>query len=1095
MKSISETDGLDREQRLAKVSRTIPLRVLEDDFPALLSRALRLASGVEVRPSGHAGSVDFATLYQYQPLVVLSTIENLDVYSLEETFRRLSSEEAKKTFIASLLSRLNDARKRLEYACMATAPLLFLQDLRLQLGLVQRNDTAERELAPMLTAIRELQKKADAYREEITSSGQMDPSLAVLAAFLSNYAGVAARFNRRWQDLPAWYISQVLSETHRPESPGTAWLTYTGDEETLEGYRLFTPLQPTSLRVEQIDLLRTERRKERYPEAALGYVTSLQLLGVKPGIGHRQANRFTPSIRQAPAGFILRSPVFLLGGGERHVTVSCTLTPESMTCFDTLIGQLVQHDGISACEALYKVLNDSFVLSVTTAQGWQEIDHFTLRLHRESRELRFCFLLGSDFPPMCGETENELPAISFLLSSTAWLYPYSWSKQMQVEGIAVDVRVEGLREGVFYNELGLIDTHQSFAPFGMQNERGAWIAFGSYEMACKRVTEIKLDFNWQQIPRCAGGLYEYYKGYPQGIDNRSFRVRTEYLQNGQWKPTPGEETHYLFRTEDSLPTAGTSLAASTTASQPDAPQTDGLLSESSYITFTAPGLTPLPSGLPDHFRPGLTSSGFYRLVFASPDMGFGDKEYRRLFAGTMLHNAHSRRKVSPPEEPLTPRWEAPVLSYTAHEECTFAVGVSPVMQLEYITPFSVREAPDTSRPVPLIQGPDDEALYLFTLSGAEGENSLLMYVEMEPLQREIDHRYLPETSWFYDNGIRWVKIPPSNLLRDETGGWMHSGVVQVLLPVSVSPEMLDESGYFRIGMAVHRHFGNCASLRTVYFNIVQAEAISASPEELLPLTGYRPISSLIGKVPRESDAALQLRVSERVNHRQRALLPRDYEQMVLQEFPELRKVKCLPGIDAKGEGRSNLVTLVLVGEALGTPPDKCPLCEDRLLCAVEQYLASYTSPFTEIDAINPVYEEVTVFCGVSLAPGQTTGSAIDALRRKIHACIAPWYDAGGTPLFAHSFSLHRLQDTLREHPVVSNLHGIKIVHLVTDGDGRHLLNEYLSDAPDDQRIAPSSPWSILIPAVKPYIILCTAEEWQGEVQFGDLELEQTFVIA
>ncbi len=1070
MKSISETDGLDRERRLAEASRTIPLRVLEDEFPALLSRALRLAAGVEVHMSENALPVDFATLYQYQPLVVLSTIESLDVYSLEETFHRLSEETARSSFIASLLSRLEEARKRLEYACMATDPLLLLQDLRLQLNVLKRSDAAGKELYPVLTAIRELQKKADVYQEEITSLGQMDPSLALLAAFLSNYAGVAARFNRRWQELPSWYIAYVLGESHRPGSPGTAWLTYTGGENILTSYRLLTSLQPTAIKLEQIDLLLAERRKDRYPESALGYITSL-----------KQASLPVTTYRQASAGFILRSPVFLLSGGERDVTVGCTLTNESLVCFDILIGKLVKHDGISACEALYKVLDGSFALSITTAQGWRDVEHFTLRLHRETRQLRFRFLLNSDFPPVCGKTENDVPAVRFLIQPSAWLYPYSWCKQMRLESVSIDVQVEGLREGLFYNELGPIDSHQSFAPFGGQNERGAWIAFGHYEMACKRVMQVRLDFNWQQIPRGAGGLYAYYKGYRQPIDNRSFQARTEFLQNGQWKPTPGEGMHYLFRTigSDSVP------------------QTDGVLSEESSVAFMTSALAPLTLLSPDYFRPGLVSSGFYRLLFDSPEMGFGDKEYRRLFADVMLRNAHQRKKLSPPEEPLSPRWDAPTLNYIAHEERTFIIGGSSTLQLDYITPFSIRETPDTTVPVPLIQGTDDEGVYLFTFSGTEGENLFFMYVEMEPLQQEIDHDNLPQTSWFYDDGSRWRKIPPSNILRDETGGWMHSGVVEIQLPLPVSREMLDEDGQFRMYMAVHRHFSNCASLRNLYFNIVQAEAVpDMLPLEQHPqLTGYRLVSPLSGKVSRETDVELQLRVSERITHRNRALLPQDYERMILQEFPEIRKVKCLPGIDAKYRDRQALVTLVLIGSTSGIQQSRRSLCEDRLLCSVEQYLRPFTPPFVEIDAVNPVYEEITVFCGIIPAPGQTIGGVMTAVQRLVNTCIAPWYEKGGIPVFAHSFSLRGLEDALRNHPSVSTLHGIKIVHLVSGTDDGYILNEYLSDSPGDSVIRPSCPWSILIPAVRPYIILCTADEWRGKVEFGDLELEQTFVIA
>ena len=55
-----------------------------------------------------------------------------------------------------------------------------------------------------------------------------------------------------------------------------------------------------------------------------------------------------------------------------------------------------------------------------------------------------------------------------------------------------------------------------------------------------------------------------------------------------------------------------------------------------------------------------------------------------------------------------------------------------------------------------------------------------------------------------------------------------------------------------------------------------------------------------------------LRLSDRIAHRNRALLPADYERLVLQHFPQVVKVKCLPGLDTKKRNRSGVVTLVIV---------------------------------------------------------------------------------------------------------------------------------------------------------------------------------------
>ena len=110
---------------------------------------------------------------------------------------------------------------------------------------------------------------------------------------------------------------------------------------------------------------------------------------------------------------------------------------------------------------------------------------------------------------------------------------------------------------------------------------------------------------------------------------------------------------------------------------------------------------------------------------------------------------------------------------------------------------------------------------------------------------------------------------------------------------------------------------------------------------------------------------MRLRITQEMSHRNRAVLPRDYEQITLAQFPEVEKVLCLPGIDSKAQNRSPIVTLVVMQKE----KDKkiLPLCEHRLLMRIEDYIGDKTSPFITVDAITPVYEEVTVCCNLCLA--------------------------------------------------------------------------------------------------------------------------------
>lgn len=1135
MTNISESIGLSREERLRKASHPIVLRVLEERFPELLAQALR--------------DSEFATIYAYQPLLVLMEIESFDIAAADAEFQQADvGADADVDLIHDLIRRVEDWRKRLEYASLAGVQLLLLKDLHGQIvtnispllpvflrecGLhLQKGEIGavwfsakgksradliteglqRRFFLLLLASISLLQRNREQYREAICSSGRMDPSLAVLVSFLHNYGERAAAFNTDWSALPAFYLREILKARPRRKLTGSTWLTFeknpavgtlllptgtclqageTGGEGIGPGedervvYQLLSDLPLSDMKLVRSWMVVAERNKERYPEAALGYVTALVQTPIPGRI-------FTAE----PIGLKVHSPLLLLAEGVREVCVLFRFTGESLAEFDRLIAVVSEKQGISVNETLFKILSDSFCLSVSTTDsaasadsvsvvsstgfvdGWTEVENFYIRLV-PSKGLQLTFRLGEEFPAVTPQEGDDCPCLRLLMNPAAWLFPYSWARKMQVRSIHIRATVQGLRDICIYNELGVVDTKQAFTPFGNQGEKGSWVAFGSYEMACKRVTEVELAFNWQHLPVCDGGLKKYYEAYHKEIDNSSFRARTEYLQNKVWKRTSSADA-YLF------------------AVAPLAPSPGEVLTEKAVIRFQVPpvGLSHLEG--PDDFRFGDVRSGFYRLVFTSPDMGFGSHEYRRLFAEVMMLNAHRRRKLPLPEPPLSPLMENPRLSYTAEEKCFFAVTPSNTgVRLSYIRPLSGSGGllPDVTRPVALAEGPGDEGNLMMGISGAVGENAVRLYIRTAPLQREIDHACLPHTDWYYRNEASWICIDPSAVVRDDTEGLMRSGAVILHLPVVVGPEMVDEAGLFWICVAVHSHLDNCSVVEDIQLNV--GEVVPVSSEEAPPVTSvpgllsHRRVADISGVRNEEGEAEMRVRLSERIAHRQRALLPAEYEQFVLQEFPEIARVKYLRGVDAKGQNRSSVVTLALIHERLG---QAWPLCDDTLLCRVERQLRSLAPAFVEIDTVNPVFEEVTVFCGISLKPGKVPGIVLPDIRKRLCACIAPWLSKEEPPSFGHSFSTRDIQGIIKENPAVEALHGIKLVHVTQDATGAYHLHECIPAPGEGLVIRPSKPWAILVPATHHYVKIVDEATWRSDVEFGDLEIENTFVI-
>lgn len=1075
MRSISDTDGLSREQRLQRAAAPVMLRVLEERFSVLLSRAFRRS--------------DFASLYRFQVLMVLLEIEQFDTHAAEDDSRHLSSADEITVAVRSLAARMEDWRKRLEYACLGSEPFALLKDLTGQVTTNIRPSFTPslRFYLLLLASIRLLQTKSETYREEIYASGRMDPSLAVIVAFLHNYKDIVSAFNARWQSLPAFYLNEVLKVAPRPRRSGSAWFAFSGSPgganvtipagtcfgvtsgADVSAYKLLCELQVTQMAVARMKMIVVEKNAARYPEAALDYVTAVMQNDVP---GHAYA--------PVPLGLRIQSSMLLLGEGRREVKVLFRLTPESLAFLDDAVARIARVQEISRDETLFKMLHDAFLLRVTTATGEQPVGNFHIRLEK-GEGLRLTLLLGEDFPAVAPPEGEELPSLCLLMNTAAWLFPYSWARRMLIGSVRIEVNVTGLRDIHIYNELGRVDVRQPFAPFGTMGDKGAWLAFGSYEMACKPVCNVNFRFGWQHLPVCYGGLKEYYRTYGVGIDNRSFTGRIDQLRNREWKPLDTTTPVYLFRTSDR-----------------PVPEKEDPLVEKTPICFPLSETAVLPFGREDAYRLGDVRSGFYRLVLTSPDMGFGEHEYRRLFAEVMIYNSRARRKKPLPEPPLSLLMDAPQLDYTACEECCFTVGSASGIRFSYICSLSAEAEtlPDASHPISLLEGPADEGNLMIGIVNAEGENLIRLYLELELLQREIDHAFLPRTDWYYRDAYRWVKIEAVHVLRDDTGGLMHSGAVVLQLPFCVTSAMTDAEGVFWISVAVHSHLCNCSVVRGVRLNVAEAVPID-EPADALSVPGlasYEQVAPLAGERPAESETEMRTRLSERIAHRRRLLLPHEFEQMTLQEFPEIAKVKCLPRTDAKQWNRSTVITLALLRARRA---GEYPLCTDELLCRVEDCLRQYASPFVEIDAINPVYEEVTVFCGVSLKSGEAAGTAIQEVYESLRDCIAPWEkDENGIPAFGYSFSLRHLQSRIKKSGRIGAIHGMKLLQVIRPNDGTYACREYISGdgENEEQTVSPSVPWGILVPAARQYVKVLPEGEWHKEIGFGDLEVEKTFIV-
>ncbi|MES2350960.1 MAG: baseplate J/gp47 family protein, partial [Pseudomonadota bacterium] len=165
-----------------------------------------------------------------------------------------------------------------------------------------------------------------------------------------------------------------------------------------------------------------------------------------------------------------------------------------------------------------------------------------------------------------------------------------------------------------------------------------------------------------------------------------------------------------------------------------------------------------------------------------------------------------------------------------------------------------------------------------------------------------------------------------------------------------------------------------------------------------PVAGIKRVSqpyrSHGGSAP-ETTADFQMRVSERLRHKQRASLPRDYEQLVLAVHPDVWQVRCVgpnqfrrrhdvPGL------RSGEVMLVVVPRFDARPEQAAPFSGPALDAIAAGVATRCATAVRAISVRNVSYELLKVTVQLRLKPDMDGQQCVREINAAIVAFLSPW---------------------------------------------------------------------------------------------------------
>jgi hypothetical protein len=453
--------------------------------------------------------------------------------------------------------------------------------------------------------------------------------------------------------------------------------------------------------------------------------------------------------------------------------------------------------------------------------------------------------------------------------------------------------------------------------------------------------------------------------------------------------------------------------------------------------------------------------------------------------------------------PYTPKLKAFTASYTAAFEIDVSGGMAdPENKIYHIQAFGYRElaipqAPDADPgtfflPRFLYQG----ELYI-GLAHLAVPQTLSLLFQLAAGSADPDLPPMPIT-WSYLADDGWQDFTGTQVLSDATQGLLNTGIITFDIPAAAASHHTGmEQGLHWLRAAISSHAAAIPDTVAVFAQAIEAtfadhENAPEHLQQLLPAGRIRktvlaipqiksvsqPYTSSKGTPP-EGDLLFYNRVSERLRHKNRALTMWDYERLVLEQFPGIYKVKCIPGAFSGSPGEGGRVEVIVIPDIKGKLPFNPfqPKNPANTIQEIQQYLEGRVPAFATVKVKNPSYLQVKTRFAVKIKAGYNAAFYAARLEAELKRYLAPWaYQEGADLVLGGRIYASVLVNFIAERPYVDYVAGMK---LFQSEDGNQFIDVRTLNA-GENFVQAAKPDVILVSALEHEIDLITDKGFEEE---------------
>lgn len=801
------------------------------------------------------------------------------------------------------------------------------------------------------------------------------------------------------------------------------------------------------------------------------------------------------SVPDAEIGIVVRSALLLLRAGARKLTVtllfaSGSALQQSVSAYLSTVRRELEGD-MARSSRDEDLLPAAFRLSLEGTDNDRVVDAALDLSNVANGELIFILAFAQDAPPIAAAAKGsiKLPALRIAINPTSGgrVSAYSFFEGLALTGVCLDVSVAGLAPLMLQTAAGLVDGSKPFLPFGPLAPNGAYLIFWHPDLCGKALEKLTLNFQWSGLPASEAALETLYAPYGASLKRDSFRASLSVLSNYAWTPTAALDPTAVDAQSFPLFDAGA----------------DGLF-QAGTRQFQLCGVYGEPGQTASIYSQSY-KSGFFKLQLVEPIIGFGQQAYPELLTSTMLANTHALpwKRRTPPSPPINPMLATFSVDYTASANLavqTSLAGKNPDSDegVYRYGPFKLRTAVADSCAFPILP---ESGYLLIGIAGLSASGCVTLLFHVKPsaadfyvtARRQADEaRNASAMKLRYFSAGSWKTVPPNCMTQDTTEGLTRSGLIGLQLPVDLTPFPAALAGdlcWLQLSVSHPELYGRIIDLRCQGATATRVTPLG--PANRSPVLPANTIAALAQKTPKvirvvqpfategglpaEDERRFQIRVSERLRHKQRAILPRDYELLILDRFPSIGDAKCLTRGEAACFGAKAGEVVIVVAPLRLDRQDLTPLVPEYLLREIGAYLLEKAPPSVKAITIrNPEYERIRVSARLDF----TAGDRSEFLRRvyeSVDDLIAPWAKDPMAPLPMGSggCDVAGLRAVLEDLNFVQNVDGLSLVQFYSDPapDYPNKSQTVFARVCDTARsgfeqrtLAPWWPWSVLVPA-------------------------------